>query len=191
MDNPLYRHKTTGGLVRVTAAYADKVFYAPVDFSHHESSLPAAAFHAQYEPYIPNLLRGSVTADFLDHTGCAPYADWPRLDCVSHPHLTWNGWAVPYFEREHIGPLAELLERAGLGRLHYENGELFHVSDTHTIIPPEQFTLPNGSTITAWGVGARSWCWQTFLPDAELVSMARALTPRQRALLADTLKGLL
>lgn len=116
--------------------------------------MPTAQFHEIYKPApAPAWRRGTVTAEWLG------YDPEVRVACWSDDSL-WNGFGMPYFEREQV----EQLVSAQADMLAWRGNDVVATlegSDEPEVYSP--VTLPNG--IVVWPIGTGSWCWDRVAYD--------------------------
>lgn len=111
----------------------------------------------------PTFHRAIASAEFL-LAGDGQYARFPCYSDGRH----WNGWGMPYFERDVVQKVMDLINtaRAEAGQGHQliwtgvdvidvgdDNGEEIIVYEPTTI---DTLTGP----VQVWGLGAGYWCWE-------------------------------
>lgn len=88
---------------------------------------------------------------------------YPALPALVRTDYRWNGWAVPYFDRETVSVIAELLER---DRLDDDDpyivfdGEVVRLVQPRNDDEPSQVVDPvviDGKLM--YSVGGMDWCW--------------------------------
>lgn len=156
-----YRHLAGGGIVEVYKRENGVVYFAPQGggFVKHTTQ---DIFDRMFEPAPePQYLRGTVTADWL--------AEGQTIPCVSNGDR-WNGWAMPYFDRDTVNELIALMP----GALRWKDEREYEVVATLVDVDvdeqeewtPHTLTLANGEQLVEmWPIGAGSWCWDGFEPD--------------------------
>lgn len=139
----LYKDTLSDSLVDVFSDDGQTVVFYPQGggFQHRA---PHAEFHARFEPAeAPAFRRGLVDADFVD----APYPCWSD-------GMHWNGWGMPYFERETV---EQLIADGVLGGMRWDGDTVVvPMDDEEDRFNPE---VING--VTVWGIGAGCYCWDS------------------------------
>lgn len=161
---PRYKHRITGDVIEVSETHAGTVYYHSQGGGFRRA-LSTLMFEHVFEPVTsPSpYVRGTVTAEWLldEETGLHAI-----LPCISNGDR-WNGWAMPYFDRDTVNELISLCPDL----LRWKDEREYEVVALNTGDEPEEWApdllmLADGEQIVeAWGIGAGSWCWEGFEPD--------------------------
>lgn len=81
--------------------------------------------------------------------------------CLLDPRERWNGFACPYFTREQIPALLDLINRGGDMQARLDDDDVVRVvSPDYGQDEPEEFPVVEVDGVQMWAVGAWCWTWQ-------------------------------
>ncbi|KND62276.1 hypothetical protein BVER_01709 [Candidatus Burkholderia verschuerenii] len=121
-------------------------------------SMSRADFEKNFVPAtVPAFERATITADWLP--------EGVNLPAYSNG-LAWNGWAMPYFDRETAMRLVEIMPE-----IRYDEQHDAFIAHDETSGEDDVFAgvsiQVEGEAVTVYPIGAGSWCWETSDEDEQ------------------------